>query len=71
MNFKIDMAFIFSTAFFIALCFIGGCSNTYKRQDMERISIMGASPVIIEQDYSDQNGNIRYVSKIEIIRDLK
>lgn len=71
MNFKIDMAFIFCMAFFILLCLICGCSNTYKRQDIDRISITGSRPVIIEQNYENENGNIRYVSKIEILGDRK
>lgn len=55
----------------IGCCFLTACSNSVGKNRVERISITGNQPVIIEQNYENENGNIRYVSKIEILGDRK
>jgi len=53
-------------------CFVlTACSSTLEKNRVERISITGNNPVIIEQNYENENGNVRYVSKIEILGDVK
>lgn len=55
----------------LSCCFLTACSNGLERNRLERISITGNQPVVIEQNYENENGNIRYVSKIEILGDRK
>ena len=55
----------------ICCFFLVSCSNNLEKNRVERISITGNQPVIIEQNYENENGNIRYVSKIEILGDRK
>lgn len=47
------------------------CSNKLEKNRVERISITGNHPVTIEQNYESENGNVRYVSKIEILGNRK
>lgn len=65
------MFFIGISLVFISLFALNGCATPYKQPDRERISIMGAHPVIIEQDYSNQDGNVVYSTKIEIKQAVK
>ena len=53
----------------LILCFLflPGCYSGVEKNRMERISITGNQPVIIEQNYQNEDGNIRYMSKIEIL----
>jgi hypothetical protein len=53
------------TRVFLIFLVLTGCS-THTSSPRERIVISGTQPVIIEQDYRNEDGNVRYISKIEI-----